>query len=62
MDKLYDIGTTSPSCLYDFASFLGLAENIGIDHNSELGQAYHKLVNSAYAQLPKTVTIDFSEE
>ena len=34
MDNLYDIGTTSPSCLYDFVTFLGLAENIGIDHDS----------------------------
>lgn len=60
-EQLYDIGNTDAVGLYDFAVLLGAAYGVLIDRDSELFQAFMKVFNSAWGQLPELVTIDFRE-
>lgn len=58
-EHFYDIGNTNSEALYDFAVLLGAAYGVLIDRDSELYQAFMKVFNSAWGQLPEFVTIDF---
>lgn len=60
-EHFYDIGNTNSEALYDFAVLLGAAYGVLIDRDSELYQAFMKVFNSAWGQLPELVTIDFRE-
>lgn len=57
---MYDIGKTSSEALYDFTIRLDCAGCTWLDPESELAQAYNKLLDSCWGQLPQRIVLDFA--
>ena len=59
---MYDIGKTHPEALYDFTILLNSAGSVLLDCESELAQAYRKLLDSCWGQLPQKIVMDFTPD
>lgn len=58
---MLDIGNTHPEALYDFVNGISCTCWTCLDQNSELYIAFKEVLNSAWAQLPEVLVLDFRD-